>query len=56
MKSTRILVSVATLLTGAFLALVFHEAGLQQPVEALASMAANSAHRPNSSLRQPLLA
>lgn len=42
MKSTRILVSVATLITGAFLALVFHEAGLLQPVEALASTAANS--------------
>jgi hypothetical protein len=42
MKSTRILVSVATLITGAFPAQVFHEAGLQQPVEALASTAANS--------------
>jgi hypothetical protein len=42
MKSTRILVSVTTLITGAFPAQVFHEAGLQQPVEALASTAANS--------------
>lgn len=45
MKSSRILVSIATLITGAFLALVFHEAGLQQPVEALASTAANSAQQ-----------
>jgi len=42
MKSTRILVSVTTLITGAFPVQVFHEAGLQQPVEALASTAANS--------------
>ena len=45
MKRVRILVFLAALVTGAFLALVFREAGLHRSVEAGASTAASSAQQ-----------